>query len=172
MKDGWSAMLEVDELQRRIRSAFPPEHFLGTITVGCECDECKELARVLLNQKWDELSEETMQAQFGSLPLLSSEAWAAFLPAWLMRSLDDLYAADQKFREWTLYDLALYRETAEDSPDELAASIDRLREKSAQLRPEQFLAVADFLRMVHENAAISDWDRESIARSLALVWER
>jgi hypothetical protein len=57
-----------------------------------------------------------MDEHFGSLPLLSPEAFATFLPAWLTRSLRDLDAKDQKFREWTLYQLALYHED-EDGPD-------------------------------------------------------
>jgi hypothetical protein len=101
-------MPDPDEVRRQIRSAFPAEPFYVAVTGGCPCDECAELTKSLCRQKWDALDNETMDAQFGSLPLLSPEAFSTFLPAWLMRSLDDLDAEEQKSREWTLYAVALY----------------------------------------------------------------
>ena len=40
------------------------------------------------------------------------------------------------------------------------------------LTPEQVELVGDFLRLIRECACISEFDDESIGRSLELVWER
>jgi hypothetical protein len=61
----------------------------------------------LRHKSWHEIDDETMDVQFGSLPLLASDAFWAFLPAWLMRSLYALDADQHNIREWTLYALAL-----------------------------------------------------------------
>jgi hypothetical protein len=112
-----------------------------------------------------------MDAQFGSLPLLSPEAFSTFLPAWLMRSLDDFDAGEQKFLEWTLYEVALYHDE-DDGADELSRRIDMLRWRAERLTREQIDTIAAFLRLIQHHAPLSEWDRESITRALELVWER
>jgi hypothetical protein len=164
-------MLGAEEVGWQIRSAFPPEPFFAPITDGCKCDECYDLATRLSHQTWDALDDETMDAHFGSLPLLSAEAFSAFLPVWLMRSLDDLEAEQQKFREWTLYAIALYDDD-QDGPDELTQSINRFRWHAERLSPQQVAADRSFLRLTLDVAAITEWDRESITRALDRVWER
>lgn len=164
-------MSDLDEIRRQIRSAFPSETFFGAVTNGCKCDECAELVRNLRYQKWDDLNNETMDAQFGSLPLLSPEAFSMFIPAWLMRSLDNLEAEEQQFCEWTLYAFALYHHE-EDSADDLSHKIDRMRSRAERLTREQIHAVAAFLRLIQHRTSLSEWDRESIRRALELVWGR
>lgn len=110
-----------------------------------------------------------MDAAFGALPLLSREAFPVFLPAWLMRSLDNLDAEQHKFREWTLYTLALYHNPEHDEADELPDKCDRLIRRYEGLTPEQVTAVSRFLRMVRDHARISEWDRQSIDRALDVL---
>jgi len=167
-----AAMRDADELRKRIRDAFPAEQYFGPVTNGCTCEECTAPANALLHQRWDALSDETLEEQFGSLPLLSPEALAAFLPAWMIRSLDNLDLSEQKIREWTLYELALYYDEKTDEPDELPSRIDRLRRRAAALMPQQIGVVARFLRFVQDHAAIAEWDRESIRRGLEVAWQR
>lgn len=162
--------IDVDEMRQRIQSVFPSQPFFGSITNGCACDECTALVKSLYGRKWDALDNETMDVQFGSLSLLTLEAFTIFVPAWLIRSLDNIDAEEQKFREWTLYSLALYSD--EDGPDELSAEIEKLRQQSDQLNPEQLRVIADFLRLIHDRTPISKWNQESIRRSLELIWDR
>ena len=130
-------MPEADDVRQHIQSAFPARVFFGSITNGCKCDECAELSKSLRQRSWDTLSDNTMDAQFGSLPLLFPEAFAAFLPAWLMRSLDNVDTEQQKFREWTLYALAVYHDE-EEGVEELSLKTDRLRSRADRSPPEQY----------------------------------
>ena len=164
-------MPDPEEVRCQIRSAFPSRPFFGAVIGDCKCDECTELEKSLRHQKWDALGDETMDSQFGSLPLLTPEAFATFLPAWLARSLEDLDAKEQKFREWTLYAIGLYH-IEEDGPDELSRQIGWLRQRADRLTPEQIEAVATLLHLIEQCAPVSEWDRESIKRGLDLVWER
>lgn len=167
-----TGMADTEQLRQQIHSAFPADTFLGSVTNGCKCGECVELARSLSRKRWDAIESETINRQFGSLPLLSSEAFSAFLPAWLMRSLDSLDADEQKFREWTLYALALYHDDKYDDADELPVKTDRLLRLYQTLTPEQVRVVEECLLLIRDHAHITDWDRESINRALHLVNER
>lgn len=162
-------MANAEQLHQQIRSAFPAATFLGSVTSGCKCDECAELAQSLRHKSWDAIDDETMDLQFGSLPLLSSEAFSAFLPAWLVRSLDSLDADQQKFREWTLYALALYHDGEYDDADDLPEKTDKLRWQYETLTPEQVRVVEQLLTLIRDQARITDWDRESIDRVLHLI---
>jgi hypothetical protein len=62
--------------------------------------------RSLKHLSWDNISDEVMDVQFGSPPLLTTEAFQAFLPAWLLRSLAGLDLEQHKVRECTLGQLA------------------------------------------------------------------
>ena len=162
-------MSTADEVREQVEAAFPAKPFLSPVTSGCTCYECTGVETLLRGRSWDELDNTALDAQFGSLPLLMPDALAAFLPAWLLRSLRDLDAKDQKFREWTLYELALYHDEG-DGPDELLRKTERLRRRAGPFTPDQRDAIASFLRFMHDRARISDWDRESITRALGVVW--
>jgi len=157
------------EVCRLIHLAFPSEPFEGVVTRGCKCDECEELQKSLRGHSWTDLTDETFEAQFGGLPLLSPEAFRSFLPAWLVRSLNHLEARDQRIREWTLYELAVYHDD-DDEPSDLSRQTERPRLRKECLSPEQTRTVRTFLMLVEGAAGISEWDRESIRRALELVW--
>ena len=106
-----------------------------------------------------------MDAQLGSLPLLSPEAFAAFLPAWLMRSLDNVDTEQQKFREWTLYELALYHDE-EEGVEELSRKTDRLRWRAERFTTEQIGTIRALLHFIRDHAPLSEWDREIINRAI------
>lgn len=161
-------MKQVEVLRQLIRVAFPSRPFLGAVTGGCDCDECCEIATTLNLQSWDAISDETLNVQFGALPLLSSEAFSAFLPAWLNGSLSKLDADEQKVREWTLYSLALYYEDGDEAA-EIAAKTECLRLRFATLTPEQTCVVTQWLLLLRDHARVTHWHRESIDRALHLL---
>lgn len=165
-------MGDIEELRQSIRRAFPAQRFYGPITDGCKCDECAELADSLRDRSWDAIDDGTMEVQFGALPLLSRDAFSAFLPAWLMRSLDALDADEQKIREWTLYALALYYDSDEDDADELLDKTNRLRWQYERLTPEQVNVIQQVLLQIRDRACISKWDRESIDLALPILDEQ
>jgi hypothetical protein len=132
------------EVLSLIRSAFPPEPFAGAVTGGCYCDECKDVDKALSQRRWDDLSDETVNTEFGCLPLLSGEGFQAFLPAWMTRSLDNFDSGNYNIREWTLYELAIYVDS-DDPPEESATKIEWLRRRLEYLISEQAASVRAFL---------------------------
>jgi hypothetical protein len=108
---------------------------------------------------WDKISDEVMDVQFGSLPLLTTEAFQAFLPAWLLRSLAGLDLEEHKVREWTLGQLTVYHEGESEDEEDLTRAIDRVRSRADALTRDQVESVRDFLELMREKAAVSDWDR-------------
>jgi len=76
------------QLRDQIREAFPAARFDGSIT-SCDCDECTAIRRELGHKRWDEISTAFLDSTC-SPTLLTPEAFHAFLPAYLLRALDDL----------------------------------------------------------------------------------
>jgi hypothetical protein len=96
-------------LRQTITLAFPPVVFRGGITPmdgearADEIDDDLDLRDNLRNRAWNEVAAAVIARHAGDLPLLTPEAFAAFLPAWLMRSLENL-SGDNKVREFTVYE--------------------------------------------------------------------
>jgi hypothetical protein len=66
--------------------AFPRRVVSGVVAPH-ECDECDALRRQLQHVTWESVPAGFVHANSGALPLLSSEAYAALLPAWLLQAL-------------------------------------------------------------------------------------
>lgn len=110
------------ELRNAILRAFPDVVFDGQITPhdGEWPDEPKEedliegqpiygdemlLYEGLKGHKWSEIPRDFLQGMSGDYVLLTSEALAAFIAAWLMRSLEDL-TGDNDIRQIFIYALS------------------------------------------------------------------
>jgi len=101
----------VETLRVRIRSVFPDVVFLGQITpadkeTGEDFDDERTLHAALHGKRWSEIPASFLSPSSYSIPLLTEEAFEAFLPAWLSRALDDgevrravVYAFSPKQRE-------------------------------------------------------------------------
>jgi hypothetical protein len=76
------------DLQNQIREAFPPTHFEGPVT-ACDCEECREIREALRNKRWDQVPADFFDLTC-SPTLLTPEAFHAFLPAYLLRAINDL----------------------------------------------------------------------------------
>jgi hypothetical protein len=77
-------MKTLEELERQILAAFPPRKVNQIVTHQCE--ECESLKRELGGRVWSDISAEFIEANDGALPLLTQDAYLAFLPAWLLQS--------------------------------------------------------------------------------------
>ena len=86
----------------RLVRAFPPRPFDGVVSRHKECDEGIDLLRELPGKRWDEVPASFIDFNSGSLPLLEPAALQAFLPAWLLRSMETL-ADESVLAEFTLY---------------------------------------------------------------------
>ena len=87
----------INALRERIRRAFPASPYHGAITPGDdahpwpeELDDEKFLYDALKDRSWTDVSSDFVYQFHGEWILLTPEAYAAFIPAWLTRSLDNM----------------------------------------------------------------------------------
>jgi len=78
-------------LQAEVRSAFagvvrPAEDLIALH----QCPECDALRAAFAHESWDAMSDDLIERNELALPLLSPDAFAYFLPAYLLYSLDHL----------------------------------------------------------------------------------
>jgi hypothetical protein len=73
----------------QIATAFPPFLPAQPITT-CGCEECQDVRANLGHLRWNEILPTATDKQFGSLPLLTDEAFHALLPAFLFCALEDI----------------------------------------------------------------------------------
>ncbi len=66
--------------------AFPPRIVEGTVAPH-DCPECLELRRGLTGMTWLDVPIAFIREHSDVLPLLSPEAYRAFLPAWLRQGV-------------------------------------------------------------------------------------
>ena len=97
--------MNLNALRNRLRKAFPPQRFTGLVSVHDECDDGIALRRELPGKSWDEISAQFVDENSLSLPLLESDALVAFLPAWLLRSVET-FSEDSLVLAYTLYFLS------------------------------------------------------------------
>lgn len=119
---------------------FPPLPYNGLVSTY-KCDDGIHLRRELSGKRWDELSPEVLFHGSIGLPLLEPNALIAFLPAWLLRSLETSDLDDPIVLEFTLYFLCPGNE--DDGWDEA-----RISKRVGLFNSAQRDAVADFLRFV------------------------
>jgi hypothetical protein len=96
---------QIDALREMLYSAFPPVIYNGAITYSDdeygsgpwpeELDDDEDLFKTLKGKKWTDISIDLFDQpgnlgvrKGGNLSLLTNEAYAAFLPAWLRFSLE------------------------------------------------------------------------------------
>jgi hypothetical protein len=116
--------------------------------------------------RWNEVLPAALDKHFGSLPLLTDEAFRALLPAYLFHSLSDL--SDQnKVLEWTLYTLCSVYDEDEDNTADADAE---LRKRIADFTEPQRAAVRAFLELTAATPGISGGHRDAIAHALSAVW--
>ena len=76
------------ELSERICGAFPPRVVSGAI-VSHSCPECDGIEANIRGRTWSELPLEFVRENSDGLPLLTHEAYIAYLPAWLQEAVAD-----------------------------------------------------------------------------------
>lgn len=94
--------------RRKIESVFPAFPYQGAVTCAegnpwsAEIDEDLDLSRALKGRAWPSLPADFIELHALDLPLLTPSAFAAFLPAWLLRVLKDMNG-DNVVREYVVY---------------------------------------------------------------------
>lgn len=153
--DAWAQIVE----------AFPSVLPEQPVTL-CDCDECRDVRANLGHLRWDEVLPPAIYKHFGSLPLLTTDAFQALLPAYLFHALSDI-SERNKVLEWTLYTLC----PVYDKDDESAAQSDAyLRRRISNFTTPQRAAIRAFLSLIAATPGIGCSDRDAIAHSLSAVW--
>lgn len=94
--------IRMDQLVDRIATAFETNAAPPDRIVVHECLECEEVSRDFAGQRWTELSWDVLESHHDSIPLLSPEAFAYYLPAYLTAAVKDR----ARFGDVVLYNLA------------------------------------------------------------------
>jgi|SRR5215471_12326713 len=148
----------------QIVAAFPPVLPSAPIAT-CSCQECQGVREDLGNLRWNEIHPTVIDRQFGSLPLLTDEAFQALLPAFLFRALDPV-APDNYSLEWTLYALCgAYEEDAATTEQ----CDEYLRMRIAGFTRLQHAAVRSFLKLVAGAPDLTCY-HQPIAHALSAIW--
>ena len=148
----------------QIASAFPATLPEQPITI-CDCDECQEVRANLGHLRWNDALPHAADKTFGSLPLLTDDAFQALLPAFLHRALEDVNP-ENKFLEWTLY--ALCGAYDEDEVTTEATDAER-RTRIALFTKPQREAVRAFLTLV-TGATNLRFHHDPVAHALSAIW--
>jgi len=155
----------IEQLREEIRQAFPPSVFEGPAT-DCKCEECAEISNTLAHKRWDEVPHSFLD--FTCSPtLFTPQAFAAFLPAYLLRALDDLEGSTVVL-EFTTYSLSPY--DSDGDVEQQKRNIERLLMRARVMTAAQISAVRDFLRFVSLNAKDADWFQPFVQTALDEGW--
>jgi hypothetical protein len=133
----------LEQLREEIRQAFPPSVFEGPAT-DCKCEECTEIRNAPAHKRRDEVPDFFLD--FTRSPtLFTPQAFAAFLPAYLLRALDDLEGRTVVL-EFTTYCLSPY--DSDGDVEQQKPNIERLLTRARVMTVAQMSAVRHFLRFV------------------------
>ncbi len=139
-----------EDFRQRLRRAFPPARFFGLISSHDECDEGIALRQELHGKAWDEIPAAFLDFNSASLPLLEPGALVAFLPAWLLRSIETVSGQwESVLAEFTMYFLCGDEDQGWDEKS--------IVERVALFDPLQRAVIGDFLRMIAGNGALPSW---------------
>lgn len=148
----------------QVAAAFPSALPAQPIT-ACECEECQGVRANLGHLRWTEVLPSAIDKHFGSLPLLTAEAFQALLPAFLFRALGDI-SRENKFLEWTLYALCGGHEE-DDATTEAAEA--ELRNRITRFSKPQRESVRAFLELVTTAPDLA-FHHRPIAYALSAFW--
>ncbi len=145
-------------LRDKIRKAFPPVQFCGQVT-DCACEECVSIRHDFGGKAWDEIPTTLVDENISPV-LLTPEACRAFLPAFMLRGLDDPMAEERPVADHTLYSLV---------PEE-NENPDRTGKRAAIMNVEQRAAVHSYIEYLLDSGHY-DLFEEDIRRALSTIWK-
>jgi hypothetical protein len=157
----------IDRLKDKIRRAFPPSLFAGRIT-DCDCDECRDIRDGLQGKLWSGVPPSFVD--FTASPvLLTPEAFRQFIPAYMMRALDDL-AQETAVLEYTVYGLSPH--VADEVPEEASdrSRVEYLQSIANRMTLEQRESVRCFLQAAATKSANAKWLRPFADEAIRRIW--
>jgi hypothetical protein len=152
------------KLWEQITASFPADLPEQPIT-SCDCEECRDVRANLGHLRWNEILPPAIEKHFGSLCLLTDQAFQLLLPAYLFYALGDLNP-DNQYLEWTLYTLCGAYEEDEATTQEVAAE---QRKRIAGFSEPQRAAVRAFLSLAMAEPELA-FHHKAIDNALVEIW--
>ena len=154
------------ELRELIQRTFPAETYSGRITSYDDrlddpgLDEEKDLYEALKGRRWTEIRQQILDSKPDGYVRLTNEAFAAFIAAWLTRSLDDING-ENEVRDFVVYTFSPKHDMV---PDTTASTVRQLRAMS----PEQRSTLRSLLTEFAKRAS-SAFQRRLASEAVALI---
>jgi hypothetical protein len=105
MKQSWpveryALQNQIEPLRQQILRSFPPSIYAGTVIAGGDegpwipapagtPSDDEDLFRMLKHSRWTDIPADFVDHHLGAFVLLTAPAFAAFIPAWLIFSLEN-----------------------------------------------------------------------------------
>jgi hypothetical protein len=124
------------------------------------CEECSELRDAFSRLKWDQVPTAVIDENFGQLSLFTPEAYRYFLPAYLLRCLDNL-DPESMVCEFVIYSLT--PDSANEETRQWAAERHQLFDQKQQA------AIVEFLDLIQSSDEFKTFHDE-VAKALRVVW--
>jgi hypothetical protein len=140
---------DLAEFRKRLVDAFPPQPFCDLVSTHDECDEGIALRRELLGMRWDEVPTAFVDDNSLSLALFEQRALVAFLPAWLIRSVEK-FDGDNLVLEFTVYFLCPGTPGEDWNDEELTKEVEPFDTRQRSV-------VGDFLRAILERTDLTSY---------------
>jgi hypothetical protein len=141
-------MVDLEKFRAQLIAAFPPQPFLELVSTHDECDEGIAYRQELPGKSWDQVPAEFVDFYSAAPCLLEPDALVAFLPAWLLRSMETLNEGSV-LAEFTLYFLCPGGDDEEGWDETRIAATVKLFDDA------QRAAVCVFLQSILESPAFS-----------------
>jgi hypothetical protein len=139
-----------ESLEAEIRAAFAGTAHPGEGQIAPhDCDECAELRSAFTTVRWDAMPHALIEANASALTLLSPEAFAYFLPGYLLYALRHLTWQSAP-SEMTIYALGSKAKHS-------GALEDWERERLKPLTAEQARVIDRFLELVEQDDEFSEY---------------
>ena len=163
MKEYWPAeryalRQQIEPLRQMILRSFPPSLYYGTVVAGGDegpwntaTHDDEDLFRMLNHNRWTDIPAAFIDRHLGDFVLLTEPAFVAFIPAWLIFSLEN----NLKGAEFVVYTFAPPLGTTQIRP----LSIEMFR----ALTPQQRRTLHAFLQVTAAH------DRSHAVREQALA---
>lgn len=160
---------KLKQLRTQIQQAFPPFPF-GGLVAACTCNECAEICEHLQHRSWTEVPAAFLDWTCGPA-LFTPEALHSFIPAYMLRALDDLNG-NSAVLEFTVYSLCPLEPTPpnQSSPDREALHRLYVAEARKKMTCEQVQAIRNFLLLAGTHGKNAVWLNRYTRLNLKELW--
>ena len=132
----------ITEFRKRIVTAFADVPAPNALLINHQCEECLDLQAAFAGRSWRDIPSTLLKDNYSNLSLFSAEAFYAFIPAYLIHSVENWHGEDM-VSEFTAYSLL---------PDKLADKDEGhgnwWKLKLSLFNDEQFALLLEYLDLV------------------------